>query len=285
MIRWLKPPKLSAIAKYIECYWYLEKDTEAVERPKLNPDPCAHLLLIPAEHTYYYESKSELNNKVNNKVYQGKGSHWLYPYCKTIELEHAKVFSCIGIKFKIGALYSLQQLNFEQTLLDTVQSIHFDDIKGSADISEAVLLAKASTLPDECCAMLDELLLPMLNNCIEDKYSELTRRVLPLLADKPINELGAALSCSQRTLERSFLKVTGLTLKQCQSMNKLEAILEYLYQRPASDIDWVDIALQFGFSDQPHLIRYLKQQIDLTPKSYAQQRGFAIDVYGGVKSK
>jgi len=128
-------------------------------------------------------------------------------------------------------------------------------------------------------------LLSILDNCIEDKHSELTRQALPLLTDKPINELGEALSCSQRTVERSFLKVTGLTLKQCQSMNKLDAILEYLYQRSASEIDWVDIAYQFGFSDQPHLIRYLKQQIDLTPKNYAQQRGFAIDVYGGVDSK
>jgi len=68
-------------------------------------------------------------------------------------------------------------------------------------------------------------------------------------------------------------------------MNKLEAILEYLYQRKQCDIDWVDIAYQFGFSDQPHLIRYLKQKINLTPQKYSQQRGFAIDIYGGVISK
>jgi len=281
MIRWLKPPKLSAVAKYIECYWYLEKETEGVERPKLNPDPCAHLLIMPVGQIYHYQMESE----VDSVVYQGNGSHWLCPYSKTIELEHAKLFSCIGIKFKVGALYSLPQFNVGQTLLDSVQPVDFADIKGTNDINETGLLAKASTLADDCCAMLDELLLPMLNNCVEDKHSELTRKVLPLLANKPINELGALLLCSQRTLERSFLRVTGFTLKQCQSMNKLEAILAYLYQRPASEIDWVDIAYQFGFSDQPHLIRYLKKQIALTPKNYAQQRGFAIDVYGGVESK
>jgi len=281
MIRWLQPPKLSLVAKYIECYWYLEKETDELERPKLNPDPCAHLLIMPAEQTFHYQIKSDSDNI----VYQGRGSHWLYPYCKTIELEHARAFSCIGIKFKAGALYSLRHLNFKQALLDTVKSINFDDIKGPTHITDTDLLDKASTLADECCAMLDKLLMPMLDNCIEDKHSELTRRALSLLVNKPINELGETLACSQRTLERSFLKVTGITLKQCQSMNKLEAILEYLYQRASSDIDWVDIAFQFGFSDQPHLIRYLKQQIDLTPKSYAQQRGFAIDVYGGVVSK
>ena len=45
------------------------------------------------------------------------------------------------------------------------------------------------------------------------------------------------------------------------------------------------MAYQFGFSDQPHLIRYLKKQIGLAPKAYANERGFTIDVYGGVESK
>lgn len=65
-------------------------------------------------------------------------------------------------------------------------------------------------------------------------------------------------------------------------MNKLEAILEYLYQRETIDIDWAEVAIQFGFSDQPHLIRQLKKQIGVTPQNYAKNRGLTIDVYGGV---
>ncbi len=105
-----------------------------------------------------------------------------------------------------------------------------------------------------------------------------------MLGTTPIAELGDKLFCSQRTLERSFNKVTGLTLKQCQSMNKLEAMLEYLYKRDFDDIDWIDVAYQFGFSDQPHLIRYLKKTIGLTPNTYAKEGGLTIDVYGGVRS-
>lgn len=279
MIRWLIPPKSTEVAKYIECYWYLEKttDTEGFNRPKLNPDPTAHLILLSPNQTYQYEIKDE--------IYKGKGSHWLYPHCKTFELDHAKSFSCLGIKFKVGALYSLNNVTFTQALLDTVKEINFKTFKGTPLISENELLVKAKSEPDKCIQMLDELFIPWLINCHEDKHSEITRRVIPLLTNEPINNLSKILLCSQRTLERSFLKVTGLTLKQCQSINKLEAILEYLYQRKECDIDWVDIAYQFGFSDQPHLIRYLKQQINLTPKSYAQQRGFTIDVYGGVESK
>lgn len=170
-------------------------------------------------------------------------------------------------------------------MVNTVSTINFEIFKDAADISEDELLVNAKDDPDKCTEILDKILLPLLANCYEDKHSEITKKTLPLLTDKPINELGDMLFCSQRTLERSFLKVTGFTLKQCQSMNKLEAILEYLYQRKQCDIDWVDIAYQFGFSDQPHLIRYLKQHINLTPKNYTKQRGFTIDVYGGVKSR
>ena len=65
-------------------------------------------------------------------------------------------------------------------------------------------------------------------------------------------------------------------------MNKLEEMLEYLHQRDNTDIEWVEVAYQFGFSDQPHLIRHLKQLIGVTPKAYVKERGFTIDVYGGI---
>ncbi|MGS0676028.1 helix-turn-helix domain-containing protein [Shewanella sp. 125m-1] len=73
------------------------------------------------------------------------------------------------------------------------------------------------------------------------------------------------LYCSQRTLDRSFQRVTGLPLKQCQSMNRLEKMLEYVYQRDSAELDWVDVAFKFGSSEQPHLIRYLKKLLGFTP--------------------
>lgn len=279
MIRWLTPPKSPKVRKYIETYWYLEKShaAESFERPKLNPDPSAHLILCAPNQSYHY--------KVQDDLQTGEGSHWLYPYSKTLELDHTQSVFCLGIKFKVGALYSLNNGDFSNQFNNTVKQLNFETFNHNPLISEIKLLLAAKNAPEECSDMLDEVLLPLLADCYEDKHSELTRRVIPLLSPTPINELGAILGCSQRTLERSFLRVTGFTLKQCQSMNKLEAMLEYLYQRQQSDIDWVDIAYQFGFSDQPHLIRYLKQQINLTPNSYAQQRDFTIDLYGGVVSK
>jgi AraC-like DNA-binding protein len=68
-------------------------------------------------------------------------------------------------------------------------------------------------------------------------------------------------------------------------MNRLEAMLEHLYSVRKDEIDWVEIAFKFGFSDQPHLIRYLKAQLGLTPNAYAKERGLTIDAYGGSSNQ
>ena len=66
-------------------------------------------------------------------------------------------------------------------------------------------------------------------------------------------------------------------------MERLEAMLDYLHKLDNKNIAWVDIALKFGFSDQPHLVRYLKRSIGNTPGEYARQRDLAIDAYGNFE--
>ncbi len=118
----------------------------------------------------------------------------------------------------------------------------------------------------------------------ENRHSTLVRKALELLdADTAISHLGNELNCSQRTVERSFNRVTGFTLKQYHSMQRLESLLDYVYKLNASEIDWADIAYQFQFSDQPHLIRYLKTTLGATPGEYTKERNLAIDSYGNFE--
>lgn len=282
MSNWLKPPKSAAVAKYVECYWLIEKlsDSDSYQFPKLNPDPAAHLIISPQNQQYSYDMTTAMTSDMTN----GIGSHWLFPHKQTLQLDHSKAFVHLGIKFHVGAIYSLDLPLYTHPMLDVVKDIKLAELFTDVEISESELLTLARNDPNQCCELLDGLLLAWFANCKEDQHSKITRKALPLLDSIAISELGNKLHCSQRTLERSFNRVTGLTLKQCQAMNKLEAVLEYLYQRHSSDIDWVEVAFKFGFSDQPHLIRYLKKQIGLTPQAYAKQRGLTIDVYGGVQS-
>lgn len=272
MKSWKINPESKDVAKYVECYWFLEKEPGDVgsNYPQLNPDPHAHLILSNKGYKFHYEH--------NHVFQQGHGSHWIFPHINTYTMDHSEPFRIMGIKFKVGALYPFKT-DLPDFKLDAVVPVGINELESLASNSES-LLSHSLKGRHEICNKLDAILKPWLHQGIEDKHSELVRNILPLFYhNTPIAQIGTSLQCSQRTIERSFLKVTNLTLKQYQSVFRLENILNYLYKRN-DQIDWADIAAKFEFSDQPHLIRYLKSAIGKTPGEYVKQRDLTIDIYG-----
>jgi len=90
MKNWKLAPKSESVAKYVECYWFLEKepDDKVFNYPKLNPDPAAHLILADKEQAYQYNQDS-----ISAK---GNGSHWIFPHCKTLEMDNSQPFLMNG---------------------------------------------------------------------------------------------------------------------------------------------------------------------------------------------
>jgi len=276
MKSWKLSPKIESVAKYVECYWFLEKELhdQSFSFPKLNPDPSAHLVISNLNSTYEYAHSDKIQN-VN-------GSHWIFPHLKTFTMDHSAPFKIIGIKFKVGALYSLKVNNFSSKL-DKIEMIDMNHLIGSNTFNPDELLVNAGGQEQQVCDILDEALRPWLSDRYEDKHSHLVRQIMLLLGNTAIAEIGEKLHRSQRTIERSFARVTGLSMKQTQSMIHLEEILNYLYQLNKEDINWADVANKFGFSDQPHLIRHLKSSIGKTPANYALDRDLTIDIYGNFE--
>jgi len=276
MKNWKLFPANKSVSKYVECYWFLQKESNDTgsEYPKLSPDPATHLLIANPDYRYHYQFES--------LIFSGLGSHLIYPNRNTFVMDHSKPFWVMGIKLKIGALYSLK-IDIDPNKLDQVIDVDLLTTLGLDNFDADAFLVKCLTEPKKVIALLDKHLFLWTIDCREDRSSELVRKITPLLETIPVGELGSILHCSQRTVERSFLKVTGLTLKQCQSMIRFEKVLEYLYEKDINSIDWLSVAFEFGFSDQPHLIRHLKESIGATPNQYAQQRDLTIDVYGNFE--
>ena len=276
MKNWKQYPKYESLSNYVECYWFLEKESldSGNNYPKLNPDPSAHLIIASDNcvNSYAYDEVSE----------RVQGSHWIYPHLKTLTMDHSSPFSIIGIKFKVGALYSLRFGNLD-SCLNHIAPVGIESPFSKVLLNAEKLLKNAFTQKDHVCNVLDEALHSWMLKNLEDKHSALVRQILPLLSNNAITGIGERLHRSQRTVERSFTKVTGMTMKQVHSMNRLEEILNYLYQLNEGDINWADIASRYDFSDQPHLIRHLKNSIGRTPAEYVQQRDLTIDIYGNFE--
>lgn len=273
MKNWKLIPKIESVLKYVECYWFLEKEPHDQNdtHPKLNPDPCSHLIIANRNHVHRYDHEDTSQTV--------QGSHWIYPHLKTYTMDHSHPFKIMGIKFRIGALYSLNLHDLE-LILNKIESIDINNLFGWAPCNTGQLLTDALEQKTKVCHMLDEALSTWILKSHEDKHSELVRQTLPLLSNIAITDIGEKLHRSQRTIERSFMRVTKLTMKQCQSMIRLEEILNYLYPINEQEINWADVASKYGFSDQPHLIRHLKNAIGSTPAEYAQRRDLTIDIYG-----
>jgi hypothetical protein len=97
--------------------------------------------------------------------------------------------------------------------------------------------------------------------------------VARLLADETVadNALVASVvegrpkAMSERTLQRHFLKTTGLTYKAFTQVERAQKAMAMLQQgRPAADV-----AFALGYADQPHLIRSLKAIMGQTPGQVA----------------
>lgn len=275
MNNWKKDPNHPVLAKYIECYWFIEKSMGDVslDFPKLNPDPCAHFILAPSNQRFHYQYQ--------DKNVSGHGCHLILPNTSTLTLDHSKPFVIIGIKFRAGALYALK--GFENLALVNEILTQMDGLPLDWFPDNSTLFESANEQRDVTCEILDKLLINWIEQSRSDKHSSLVHKALPLIKDTDISNMGEVLHCAQRTLERSFKRVTGLSLKQYKNMVNFEELLDYLHQQTQAPINWVDVAAQFGFSDQPHLIRQLKATIGSTPGNYVKQRDLTIDVYGNFE--
>jgi len=76
---------------------------------------------------------------------------------------------------------------------------------------------------------------------------------------------GHPMAMSERTMQRHFLRTTGVTYKTFTQIERAQKALALLQQgRPAADI-----AFALGYADQPHMIRSLRAIMGQTPGQIA----------------
>ncbi|MGF1868976.1 helix-turn-helix domain-containing protein [Photobacterium indicum] len=291
MKTWMHQPRNIDVSHYVDRYWWLEvgESDSGYEPALLIPNPNANLIFtLPTQQYSYQQEQQEL---------VGQGSHLLHLCSKAISINDQGSIIRLGIKFKAGALYALfgiEGSETQNTVTSDLSLLHPSFTL--ANIRQLIDTDYASDKEadqikysvDNVIERLDNLFSQVIQLAKEDRHSILVRDALSLLADNSSVGIETKLFCSRRTLERAFLRVTGVSIKQYEMMMRLDAVLMYIFKNltdPKNDTritepDWADIAQYFGFSDQPHLIRQLKQAIGHTPKKYLNTRNLIIDVYG-----
>ncbi|SHO57730.1 helix-turn-helix domain-containing protein [Vibrio quintilis] len=91
-------------------------------------------------------------------------------------------------------------------------------------------------------------------------------RAVQILEHAPNVRQMEHLPLSQRQLERQFQRRIGMTPKYFQRLRRVRSVLTDLKNNPHKD--FAGTAVEFGFSDQAHLIRECRTFTGITPKQY-----------------
>ncbi len=92
---------------------------------------------------------------------------------------------------------------------------------------------------------------------------------------RPIAEIASDLEISHGYLDREFTRVVGLTPRSLARLLRMRGLLERIDIR--SSVPWAELAAEFGWFDQAHLIRDFKRHTGVTPSHYveAQRAAYA----------
>jgi AraC-like DNA-binding protein len=83
-----------------------------------------------------------------------------------------------------------------------------------------------------------------------------------------VAELACAAATTERTLRRIFKQQVGLTPKCFARIVRLQAVIRRLETQP----DWAQLAADFGYADQSHLIREMHALFGDTPSAIRGRR-------------
>lgn len=83
-----------------------------------------------------------------------------------------------------------------------------------------------------------------------------------------VPQLAERAGVSERTLQRLFLRFAGVSpawvLRRYRLLDAAEVV------RDGAAVDWADLAVGLGYSDQAHLIRDFRAAVGQTPAAYAR---------------
>ncbi|MEL6982059.1 MAG: AraC family transcriptional regulator [Actinomycetota bacterium] len=114
---------------------------------------------------------------------------------------------------------------------------------------------------------------------LTDREVTVGRAVDLVLADptRPIPDVADAIGWSPGHLSRVFADVVGLTPRVLARLLRLRRLLHDLDVH--GEIRWSELAVEWGWCDQAHLIRDLKRHVGVTPAQYVEAQA----IYRGVE--
>lgn len=178
-------------------------------------------------------------------------------------------FSSFTIKFKPTGLFCILGIPINHFCNQAIDGkLLFDNI--FREITERLM---PCTTINECIEIVEPYLLQMALKHVKIHPSKAVNQMANLILTTKAPLSLPKVSLSDRQLERNFAKEIGTTPKLYSNMVRFENLLRHKIDFP--DKSWTQIAYEFNYYDQMHLIKTFKRFLDINPGEF-RPGSFAI---------
>ncbi|MCR6109129.1 AraC family transcriptional regulator [Bacillus sp. A301a_S52] len=245
-----------ALRPYVSCYWYSEPEWDNVNSKvqifsgstidRVIPDGCCDILFehYIAHNTYHVRYCGLMEQ----------------PFVVTYAMENS--VRRFGIRFFPGGAYGVIQ-----TPLSCLknQLCELDALLPRSDRTAAEqLFAEESLLGKVRFA--EAFLLSLLRwERVEtdNTMKNVLYHIFRSRGSAQITSIAKKEAISTRQLNRKFQNWIGVTPKKFSEIIRFQAMVHYIEK--SKYIDWAELALAYGFFDQPHMIRDFKRYYGVSP--------------------
>lgn len=250
-------PEAKRLRQYVQYFWLLKHPGDNSGCPILPPEADFDVILSFGDSTTWEAQ--------NRRKIELKGSFIGGIRGEPFSLDCQRKVDYLAIRFHPGSFYQL--LSFPLSEIFN-QVIELDLLPGMFWRNLTERIANFRDVNQKLEALEHELLSLLGGAKNPSKLLETSLSIIH--ASKGtlrINDLSSQLGVYPKSLEREFKSRIGVSPKLYSRIVRFNHVIKHLNEQN-SDVEWADIAYEFGYFDQSHFIREFIQFFGLSPEQY-----------------
>lgn len=239
----------SPLGSFIERFWYWKGHTVSHSLERILPTGTVELVI-------------DLGSaRTSKSVVSG-------PRSKSSIIQRTAQDELLGIHFKPGGAFPF--LNFPFGELHNID-IGIDDLWGEEQATQLLHLLDEAERTETRFRILEMWMMKAINRPMN--HHPAVNFAIPELERNPnlsMSQVAAKLNLSQRRFIQIFSNEVGLTPKLFGRIQRFNLVIRSAAL--SNDVDWLELAMSFGYFDQAHLIHDFQEFSNLTPTEYVGLR-------------
>jgi AraC-like DNA-binding protein len=257
----------TSLQGHIKCFWIMER-TYTPEYPAEDVTPDAFIeLILNFGAPYRLQAESTPGREMPRAILVGLQKKPLRFRCEgTVKLVATRFFAWGSLPFLANRAYELS--NLSATL-----GREWNDLATRVEVA-----VTADDYDSAVSSVEDHLIEKLLTATVDGNKIQTAAKMLHLHKGQfRVAELAECCNLSSRQLQRQFKDVVGVSPKALARAIRFEEIRRRLMFDP--DQSLIDLAYEFGYTDQAHFIRDFRDLADRTPGEFAREMRTIRDVF------